>query len=304
MLAIPACSYRLVMANYNTLPSDEIEDSEPLNENITSEEIQLTTGKLLKVRELTLLNLNMLKENIEKRYVSTRKAKVAGGLLSLLGSFFSIVCFGLNFVPSDIASWVMALISALPFMAGGLLMLSADILYYVESRTKLNDAIIFCCNDCKLMKDLEPLGGKFKKLYNKQDDWCKKIGKCQYLKEAVKQINPCIKVVFCLFYGYKLLDAIITIGRSVLSVIIANSDHETVAITHEFWDDFNKVQRGYKIFTTVVSGASIVFEIIMMFYNSCTCKKKYSNYAKMVQELITKLNNELNIQSFEYFCIT
>lgn len=158
-----------LLSNYDSV---RIEDPEVL---LTFEEIQSTTGKLLKVRELTLLNLNTLKEDIEKRYDETRKAKVAGSIFSVTGSVIGIIGFGLNFVPDDIPSWVLALLSGVIFLIGGLILMSADIFYFVESRTKLNDAVKACCNDCELMKDLEPLGGKFKELYEQQDDWCKKI---------------------------------------------------------------------------------------------------------------------------------
>ena len=128
----------------------------------TLQDIKLKIEKMLGVRELTLVNLHSLREDIEKSYDKSRKAKIGGTTATITGSILGIVGFGLAFVTFG-ASLGVAIPGAILTASGGVTVAGAEIGYQVVSNSKLKEANRACSNDRKLMEELGQLGEEFGK---------------------------------------------------------------------------------------------------------------------------------------------
>lgn len=114
---------------------------------------------LLSTRETTLENLRSMKQQVEDNYVKSRKFLFGGAAATVTGSTLTIIGFGLSFVTAGASLGLTVAGSALGAV-GGATVAGAELKYYLESNTTLENAQKACNVDREKMEKVEANGKK------------------------------------------------------------------------------------------------------------------------------------------------
>ena len=245
------------------------------------------------VRNKTLDSLKALKEDVEKSYDDSRKARIAGTSATVTGSVLAIVGFGLSFVTFG-ASLGLGVAGSVLAVAGGVTIGGAEIGYFSVSRSKLKQAERDCKEDREQMHMIENIG---RKLSDHLDSLVKKHS--AFSKEQIFQLlrytSSASKPAAQTFYGgYKLLDGGADLGRNALAV--TKSVRAGVqAGARTLWAGVGVVGRVFSIGGVVLDVIFVPVDLTVMFKSAYDVhkykktNKSNSVAARRIKDLVTQL---------------
>ena len=176
---------------------------------------------LLPTRETTLKNLRLMKQQVEDKYIESRKFCFGGTAVTSTGSVLTVVGFGLSFVTAG-ASLGLSVAGVVLAAAGGATVAGAELKYYLESNTTLENAQTACNVDREKMEKVDACG---KKLNNHIESLAAKHNTSSgHIYEIIRDVG--LKVGKGLYCGYKLFDGLadgatiayraVTVGKAAL----------------------------------------------------------------------------------------
>ena len=268
--------------------SCEFSDSD-MDEGVqTLEDIRLKIEKLLEMREVTLANLRSLREDIEKSYDKSRKARIAGTTATITGSVLGIVGFGLAFVTFG-ASLGVTIPGAILAASGGVTVAGAEIGYQVKSKGKLKEANRACSSDLRLMKELGQLGERFGILLRSLAE------RYETTEENVFQLLKIARPIGGGAYNtYKFIDGFADVGRTIQVAAIAGRVGQATA--HTAWAGLSTAARVFGVTGVVFDVVFIPVDLAVLIKSSYDVHKykngkgkSASNNAASVQKIISDL---------------
>lgn len=164
--------------------------------------------RLLNTLEVLIKLLQRIQVDIDESYDKSRKAKVAGSVVSILGAGVSILGFAL--IPVTLGgSIVLAVGGGAAAAAGGLTTAGADIGYYVVSKTKMKDVDHLLKVDEEEREKLRECGEEYERLIKVFSDTAPENLRTQ-LKNFFKRNGEAPKIVIAssrgVYYSFKIVD--------------------------------------------------------------------------------------------------
>lgn len=208
---------------YQVIPPTPDSAEENIFEKLTKTrgEVILTFERLLASREVLVKVLKKIQEEVEKSYDDSRKAKVAGSVVSIVGAATSIVGFIL--IPFTLGgSITLAVGGGVAAAAGGLTTAGAEIGYYAVSKTKLEDARTALKIDEEEREKLLECGEKYDKLVEVFSETPEEKLSTQ-LKNFIKKKGDAPTIVLATgrgaYYSFKIVDSGFDTAKIIRSAV-------------------------------------------------------------------------------------
>ena len=261
----------------------------------THKEKILIIERLLQSREVLIKILTKIQEDIEQSYDKSRKAKVAGSVVSIAGAGVSILGFAL--IPVTLGGSIfLAIGGGAAAAAGGLTAAGADIGYYAVSKTKLEDAKSALKVDEEERKNLLKCGEEYERLITVFSDTPKEKLSTQ-LKNFIHRNGDAPQIVVAsgrgVYYSFKIID-VGADGIKIARTAIATA-RGIKAGTGATWAVLRTGFTALKIFGVVADIISIPLDGLVLakasydIHKFRTTRKSNSNRANEVKDYIEKL---------------